>query len=61
MNSTTSDDQRFCFKILRRVSRSFAIVIEKLEEPLRTTVCVFYLILRALDTIEDDPTIEESI
>lgn len=61
MNSITSDDdKRFCFKMLHHVSLSFAIVIEKLEEPLRTTVCVFYLILRALDTIEDDTTMEQS-
>lgn len=61
INSTISDDQKFCFQILPHVSRSFAIVIDKLDEPLRTTVCVFYLILRALDTIEDDTTMTESM
>lgn len=60
-SSTTSDDLTFCFDTLVHVSRSFAIVINNLEEPLRTTVCVFYLILRALDTIEDDTTMDESI
>lgn len=61
MNSVINDDKTFCFKILRHVSRSFALVIEQLEEPLRMTVCVFYLVLRALDTIEDDSTMDDSI
>ena len=33
---------------------SFAIVIQQLPETLRDPVCVFYLVLRALDTVEDD-------
>ncbi len=34
--------------------RSFAIVIQQLPLELRDAVCVFYLVLRALDTVEDD-------
>ena len=33
---------------------SFAIVIQQLPVTLRDPVCVFYLVLRALDTVEDD-------
>jgi phytoene/squalene synthetase len=33
------------------VSRSFAIVIEQLGDELRNAVCVFYLVLRGLDTV----------
>lgn len=33
---------------------SFAIVIQSLPEGLRDAVCIFYLVLRALDTVEDD-------
>ena len=44
----------FCYDVLNKVSRSFAIVIQQLDEELRDAVCVFYLVLRALDTIEDD-------
>lgn len=33
---------------------SFAIVIQQLPNPLRDAVCIFYLVLRALDTVEDD-------
>lgn len=49
------EDLRFCYDSLAAVSRSFSIVIFQLEDPdLRDGVCLFYLILRALDTIEDD-------
>lgn len=44
----------FCYQMLERVSRSFALVIQQLPEQLRDPVCVFYLVLRALDTVEDD-------
>mmetsp|Transcript_25712 Transcript_25712/g.43085 ORF Transcript_25712/g.43085 Transcript_25712/m.43085 type:complete len:469 (-) Transcript_25712:309-1715(-) len=50
----------FCYEILNNVSRSFAIVIQSLSEELRDAVCVFYLVLRALDTVEDDMAIEEA-
>lgn len=47
-------DLQFCYSMLNRVSRSFAIVIQMLPECLRDAICVFYLTLRALDTVEDD-------
>eukprot|EP00246_Nothoceros_aenigmaticus_P015398 TRINITY_DN6360_c0_g3_i1.p1 TRINITY_DN6360_c0_g3~~TRINITY_DN6360_c0_g3_i1.p1 ORF type:complete len:410 (-),score=69.52 TRINITY_DN6360_c0_g3_i1:377-1606(-) len=47
----------FCYKMLNKVSRSFAIVIQQLGPELRNAVCVFYLVLRALDTVEDDMSI----
>ena len=48
------DDKTFCYAALGKVSRSFSIVIQQLPEDLKDAVCVFYLVLRALDTIEDD-------
>ncbi len=48
------DDANFCCAALSKVSRSFAAVIQQLPEDLKNAVCVFYLVLRALDTIEDD-------
>lgn len=42
------------YDMLNRVSRSFAIVIQQLPEELRDSICIFYLVLRALDTVEDD-------
>ncbi|KAK9815785.1 hypothetical protein WJX72_009464 [[Myrmecia] bisecta] len=50
----------FCYDMLNQVSRSFAIVIQQLPEQLRDPVCIFYLVLRALDTIEDDMAIPQS-
>ena len=46
-----------CFKYLKMTSRSFAAVIQELHPELLVPVCLFYLILRGLDTIEDDMTI----
>jgi farnesyl-diphosphate farnesyltransferase len=51
-------DEEFAIEILPRVSRTFALSIEALGEPLRSTVRVCYLLCRVVDTIEDDPTLE---
>jgi farnesyl-diphosphate farnesyltransferase len=40
---------------------SFAIVIQQLPNPLRDAICVFYLVLRALDTVEDDMALDNKI
>ncbi|KYO41025.1 squalene synthase [Alligator mississippiensis] len=48
---------RACYQHLNQTSRSFAAVIQALDGELRHAVCIFYLVLRALDTIEDDMTI----
>lgn len=50
----SNDDVRFCDEILGKVSRSFAAVIRQLPKNLVLDILVFYLALRALDTIEDD-------
>jgi farnesyl-diphosphate farnesyltransferase len=46
-----------CFHYLDKTSRSFAAVIKELHPELLVPICLFYLILRGLDTIEDDMTI----
>lgn len=51
----------FCYSMLQRVSRSFALVIQQLGPQLRNAVCIFYLVLRALDTVEDDTSISSEI
>ena len=51
-------DMEWCYDVLVRVSRSFAIVIQQLDPKLRDAVCLFYLVLRGLDTVEDDMKIE---
>ncbi|KAH3666639.1 hypothetical protein WICMUC_005566 [Wickerhamomyces mucosus] len=50
-----------CYQLLKLTSRSFAAVIEELHPELRNAVMLFYLILRALDTIEDDMTLEKDV
>ena len=51
----------FCYDMLNKVSRSFAIVIQQLPHELQDAVCIFYLVLRALDTVEDDMSIPDDI
>lgn len=46
----------FCYAALNKVSRSFAVVIQQLPRELKDPVCVFYLVLRGLDSVEDDMT-----
>ena len=46
-----------CFRQLDLTSRSFAGVIKELNPELLVPVTLFYLVLRGLDTIEDDMTI----
>jgi farnesyl-diphosphate farnesyltransferase len=47
-------DTKFCDDMLGKVSRSFAAVIRQLPKGLCADIMIFYLALRALDTIEDD-------
>ncbi|WWD18078.1 farnesyl-diphosphate farnesyltransferase [Kwoniella shandongensis] len=61
--STTFYDRpsmKRCWEFLDLTSRSFARVVKELEGELARTVCMFYLVLRALDTIEDDMTVPNS-
>lgn len=49
-----NDARRFSYNALNRVSRSFAAVIQQLPPDLEDAICVFYLVLRGLDSVEDD-------
>nr|ALB38664.1 squalene synthase [Panax japonicus] len=51
----------FCYSMLHKVSRSFGLVIQQLGPQLRDAVCIFYLVLRALDTVEDDTSIPTEV
>ncbi|KAI4367257.1 hypothetical protein MLD38_023015 [Melastoma candidum] len=51
----------FCYSMLHKVSRSFALVIQQLGPDLRDAICIFYLVLRALDTVEDDTSIATDV
>ncbi|KZV87498.1 squalene synthase [Exidia glandulosa HHB12029] len=52
---------RKCWEFLDLTSRSFSAVIKELEGDLARTVCLFYLVLRGLDTIEDDMTLSDEV
>lgn len=51
-------DYAYAYDTLDKVSRSFAAVIRQLPDELRDPVCIFYLVLRGLDSVEDDPDLE---
>ncbi|KAI9598758.1 isoprenoid synthase domain-containing protein [Syncephalis fuscata] len=53
----TNKARYICYNLLNRTSRSFSAVIKELDEELMDPVCLFYVILRALDTVEDDMTL----
>ena len=50
-------EDRFCNEMLVATSRSFSLVIRQLPSDLRMVICIFYIVLRALDTIEDDMSV----
>ena len=52
-----TETQKQCFQYLDLTSRSFGEVIKELHPELLMVVAVFYLVLRGLDTIEDDTSI----
>ncbi|TFB07236.1 hypothetical protein CCMA1212_000877 [Trichoderma ghanense] len=54
---TESATLQECFRYLNMTSRSFSAVIQELNHELLVPVTLFYLVLRGLDTIEDDMTI----
>ncbi|KAF8550731.1 farnesyl-diphosphate farnesyltransferase [Imleria badia] len=55
------ESMRRCWEFLNLTSRSFAAVIKELDGDLARTICMYYLVLRGLDTIEDDMTIPDEI
>jgi len=46
-------DIDWCFDAVQGVSRTFAITIDVLEEPMASYICVGYLLCRVADTVED--------
>ena len=51
---TEDEHVSFCNEAIGKVSRSFTAVIRQLPESMCLDIMIFYLVLRALDTIEDD-------
>jgi farnesyl-diphosphate farnesyltransferase len=50
-------DEEFQHQILQKVSRSFALTIPQLPDPLRPVVTNAYLLCRIADTIEDESSL----
>ncbi|OLY81405.1 Squalene synthase [Smittium mucronatum] len=50
----SSGELKKCYQFLESTSRSFATVIQEIHPKLRNAICIYYLVLRGLDTIEDD-------
>ncbi len=46
-------DVAWCHEAVQDVSRTFALTVENLEEPMSTQICLGYLLCRIPDTIED--------
>lgn len=61
MTLSLDPDWVYAYSNLSKVSRSFSLVIMELRPVLRHPICVFYLVLRALDTVEDDTSIHPDI
>jgi len=47
------DDLAYCYEAVEDVSRTFALTIAELDEPMSRDICVGYLLCRIADTIED--------
>lgn len=60
-DTTATPELRRCYELLNLTSRSFAAVIKELHPELRNVVMLFYLVLRALDTVEDDMTLDPKL
>lgn len=55
--SKETESVKQCFRYLDMTSRSFSAVIQELHPELLMPVTLFYLVLRGLDTVEDDTSI----
>lgn len=50
-------DLDWCYTVIDDVSRTFALTVHELNEPLSGEICVGYLLCRIADTIEDSTNI----
>jgi farnesyl-diphosphate farnesyltransferase len=46
-------DLKWCHESVQGVSRTFALTVDVLEEPMSSYICVGYLLCRIADTVED--------
>ncbi|AUX08540.1 phytoene/squalene synthetase [Halalkaliarchaeum desulfuricum] len=51
--SPGTPDLEWCFEAVQGVSRTFALTVDVLDEPMETHICLGYLLCRVADTVED--------
>ncbi|MDS0298461.1 squalene/phytoene synthase family protein [Halogeometricum sp. S1BR25-6] len=54
-------DLEWCHEAVEGVSRTFALTVDVLDEPMSSYICVGYLLCRIADTIEDASHIQPSV
>ncbi|MGB9963716.1 phytoene/squalene synthase family protein [Halobacterium sp. CBA1126] len=52
-----ADERAWCHDAVQDVSRTFALTVDALDEPMATRICVGYLLCRVADTVEDATSI----
>ena len=55
MRKKNEKAMRHHYRMLRQVSRTFALSIEQLPQPLRDAITIAYLLFRVSDCLEDNP------
>lgn len=53
LQSAPTEDTDWAFDVVQDVSRTFALTIDELTQPLSTWICTGYLLCRVADTVED--------
>ena len=51
--STGEADLEWCYEAVQGVSRTFALTVDVLDEPMSSHICLGYLLCRVADTVED--------
>ena len=52
-HSTVESDLAWCHEAVQGVSRTFALTVDVLDEPMASQICLGYLLCRVADTVED--------
>jgi farnesyl-diphosphate farnesyltransferase len=53
LSDVSSTDLAWCHDAVQDVSRTFALTVDVLEEPMSSYICLGYLLCRVADTVED--------
>ena len=53
VHATVEPDLAWCHEAVQGVSRTFALTVDVLDEPMASQICLGYLLCRVADTVED--------